>query len=69
MSQHDAYQVVFYRNDLEVETLYWAGSFDQTQRLARKIAHKGGALFRIFKLSDGAEVYSENPRISLAEDR
>jgi hypothetical protein len=59
--QHDAYQVVFYRNGHDIETLYWVGSFEETQALARKIACKGGAEFRIFK-----QVYSERTRVGLA---
>jgi hypothetical protein len=64
MVRHDGYRVVFYRNGHEIETLYWTGSFQETQTLARKIACKGGALFRIFKLSDGAEPHSEGPGIT-----
>ena len=55
------YQVVFRRNDRDIETLYWTGSLDETLRLARKIAVECAAdAFRIIEFPDsGAEVYSE----------
>jgi hypothetical protein len=68
MSQRSAYRVIFYRNGLDIETLHWAGSFEETQALARKIALKGGAVFRIFKLGMGAQVSLGGPHYGLAED-
>jgi hypothetical protein len=65
--QYDAYQVVFNRNGLDIETLYWIGSFEETRRLAGKIACKGGAVFRISSLSIGGLVSFEGPRFGLAE--
>ena len=61
--QQGVYQVVFYRNGLDIETLYWVGSFEETRALARKIACKGGAEFRIFK-----QVYLEGSQVGPTED-
>jgi hypothetical protein len=51
------YQVVFQRQGHDIETLYWAGSLEETQELARQIASRGGAdAFRIVEFpGNGAE--------------
>lgn len=55
------YQVVFQRNCLEIETMCWNGSLDETIRLARRIAsHWEADIFRIDKFAEsGATVYWE----------
>jgi hypothetical protein len=68
MSERGAYRVVFYRDGLNIETLHWAGSFEETHALATKMALKGGAVFRIFKIGVGAQVSLEGPHFGLAKD-
>jgi hypothetical protein len=41
------------------------GSFEETRALAGKIARKGGAEFRIFKLGNGAEAYFEDTQLGI----
>jgi len=59
-----SYQVVFQRNGRTRETLYWNGSLDETQELARTIALNPDIdRFLIVEFhGNAAEVYSErNP--------
>ena len=54
-----SYRVVVQKDGRDIGTLYWNGSLEETQRLARQIAIKYDAdAFRIFDSSD-AEVGSE----------
>lgn len=46
-------EVVFQRGGHDIETLYWAGSSEETCELARNIAYKCGAdTFRIVDFTD-----------------
>jgi hypothetical protein len=54
-----SYRVVIQKDGRDIGTLYWSGSLEETQRLARQIAINCEADdFRIFDLS-GAEISSE----------
>jgi hypothetical protein len=49
-----SYRIVLQSGGLDIETLYWSGSFGETRVLARQIASKCGAdAFRIFDFSCG----------------
>jgi hypothetical protein len=51
-----SYRAVFQKDGRHIGTLYWNGSLEETQRLARQIAIKCGAdAFRISDFTD-AEV-------------
>jgi hypothetical protein len=53
------YRVVFQKDGRDIGTLYWNGSPEETQRLARQIAINGDAdAFRISDFTD-AEIGSE----------
>jgi hypothetical protein len=66
------YRIVIEKDGLNIRRLYWAGSLEETRRLARKIACKYAADgLRIFELG-GAEVCVEQgpleaPRKSSSE--
>ena len=48
------FQVAFQRDGCDFETLYWAGTSEETQDLARKIVLSLGAdAFRIFDITGG----------------
>jgi hypothetical protein len=54
-----SYRVIIEKDGRDIGTLYWNGSLEETQRLARQIAVKCEAdAFRIFDLSS-VEVASE----------
>ena len=66
-----AYRIVIEKDGFNIRRLYWAGSLEETRRLASKIACKYAADgLRIFEL-DGAEVcfeatdnkQAQNPRL------
>jgi hypothetical protein len=63
-----SYRVVI-EKDGQIQTLYWAGSLEETRRIARKIACKRAADgLRIFELG-GAEVcFEERPFGGASED-
>jgi hypothetical protein len=47
-------EVVFQRAGYDIETLYWTGSTEEVQQLAKEIAFRGGAdTYRILDLSGG----------------
>jgi hypothetical protein len=50
-----SYEVVFQREGYDVETIYWAGSIEEVQELAKEIAFRGGAdTYRIVEVSGGS---------------
>jgi hypothetical protein len=54
-----SYRVVIEKDGRDIRTLYWNGSLEETQRLARQIGIKCEAdVFRIFDFAD-VEVGSE----------
>jgi len=54
-----SYRVVFQKDGRDIETFYWSGSLEETQRLARQMGTKCDAdAFRISDFTD-AEVGSE----------
>jgi hypothetical protein len=54
-----SYQINFERRG-DIETMSWAGSFEEVRALARQIASQIKAdVFRIIALADGAEVWFE----------
>jgi hypothetical protein len=54
------YRVVLESGGRNIQTLYWAGSFEGTRTLARQLASKRGAeLFRIFEFSTDVEICVE----------
>lgn len=61
MARINGYLVAFQRNCLEIETVCWNGSLDETIGLARRIAFLWKAdFFRIGKFAEsGAVVYWE----------
>jgi hypothetical protein len=64
-----SYRVVIQKDGHNIQTLYWAGSLEETRTLARKIASKYAADdLRIFELG-GAEVcFEQHPFRGGSED-
>ena len=63
------YQVVFQRAGRERETLYWNGSLDETQRLARTIASEWESDRFLIVEFDGSEAGSARNDSRSAERR
>jgi hypothetical protein len=63
------YRVVIEKDGRNIQRLYWAGTLEETRRLARKMACKHAAdSLRIFELS-GAEVcFEQRPFEGTSED-
>jgi hypothetical protein len=56
------YRVVIEKDGRNIKSLYWAGSLDETRRLARKIACKYVAdRLRIFELGEAEVCFEEGP--------
>ena len=50
------YQVVLERNGLDIETLYWTGSLNETRELARRVAVERDAdVIRILQFDGGGQ--------------
>jgi hypothetical protein len=49
-----SYQISFHRQGRDLDTIYWAGSVDETRELAKQIASRCGAdVFRIVEFTSG----------------